>query len=324
MFYAMMIPDRQIGWYPFAVKRKKEFSNEYNLIISSSTPVTSHLIAHAISKQNNIFWIADFRDLWTQNHYVKYSLFRYLIENILERKVIKQASYITTVSNELKNDLVNKYPFIQDKIKVIMNGFDPEDFLNGNDKNSKNFTITYTGGLYNFSRNPVPFLESISELITENKIDFNRFKIIFAGPYEKKLHEAINMYKLNNIFTDKGLLSNKESIKLQSQSNLLLLLGTNHVKEKGVLTGKIFEYLGSKRLILAFWPQGGAVEKLIAETNSGIVCKNKNELKANIEKEYNNFLNNVNTFNPDVDVIRKYTRDAQNSKFIEIIKEIRK
>jgi len=42
--------------------------------ISSSPPVSTHLIASQLSKEQPIPWIADLRDLWTQNHYI-YKLF---------------------------------------------------------------------------------------------------------------------------------------------------------------------------------------------------------------------------------------------------------
>ena len=68
-------PDGQKGWYPFATKAAEEFLQREgaDAIISSSSPVTSHLIAKYLKTKFNTPWVADLRDLWTQNHYFSYN-----------------------------------------------------------------------------------------------------------------------------------------------------------------------------------------------------------------------------------------------------------
>ena len=100
-------PDAEKNWYKPAVKAsEKLLSNEnFDAIISTSYPVTSHLIANELKKRHNIPWIADMRDLWTQNPYYKFSIIRKFIERRLEVKTLAKANLLTTISKPLENDL---------------------------------------------------------------------------------------------------------------------------------------------------------------------------------------------------------------------------
>jgi hypothetical protein len=111
MFLSSFInyPDSHIFWKKKALQKAENIIINHNikLILSSSSPVSSHIIASIISKENNIKWIADLRDLWTQNHAYPYNFIRKFLEVILEKKTFKNVSAITTVSYPLINELKN-------------------------------------------------------------------------------------------------------------------------------------------------------------------------------------------------------------------------
>ena len=92
-------PDYYRRWIHFAMSKGLEFikHQKIDLILSSSSPVSCHFVARKISVKMNMPWIADFRDLWTQNHNYQYSYFRFVIELIVEKKLMKKISNIISV-----------------------------------------------------------------------------------------------------------------------------------------------------------------------------------------------------------------------------------
>nr|WP_243687927.1 hypothetical protein [Methanobacterium formicicum] len=97
---------------------------------------------------------------------------------------------------------------------------------------------------------------------------------------------------MGNIVNINGTISHQNSILQQRMSQILLLLMWNNPKEKGVCTGKIFEYLAAKRPIVSYGVVEGCVPTILSETNSGIAVNNKNDLKNLIKMHYNSYKNN--------------------------------
>jgi glycosyltransferase involved in cell wall biosynthesis len=65
----------------------------------------------------------------------------------------------------------------------------------------------------------------------------------------------------------------RESLRLQRDSDaLLLLIPEAGGRGRGVLSGKVFEYLAAERPILAAVPPDGAAAELIEETGAGVVA----------------------------------------------------
>lgn len=125
-------PDPMKSWYKPALENALRYISKEDVaaIISTSFPPTAHLIASEISKRKSIPWIADFRDLWTQNHYYSYSPARKLIERNLEIKTIQNADAIVTVSQSLAIELSKLHR--NKKVITIENGFDIDEENPGN------------------------------------------------------------------------------------------------------------------------------------------------------------------------------------------------
>ena len=65
----------------------------------------------------------------------------------------------------------------------------------------------------------------------------------------------------------------RKSLELQRDSEvLLLLIPESGGRGKGVLTGKVFEYLAAERPIFAVVPADGAAADLVRETGAGVVA----------------------------------------------------
>ncbi|MBP2133103.1 glycosyltransferase involved in cell wall biosynthesis [Methanomicrobium sp. W14] len=281
-------PDAERGWYKYSLEagiRLME-ENKYEALISSSSPVTGHLVAKNLKMRYNVPWIADLRDLWTQNHYYPYSVFRKIIETSLEKKTLGVADILTTVSEPLSKQLSERYSGKQ--ISVITNGFDPENVNPGVSLSNK-FTITYTGQLYKGRRDPELLFVALSELIHEGLLERESVSVDFYGNRESWLEDDIRKYNLSDVVSLHGVVSRETTIKKQWESHILLLLTWDNPLEKGVYTGKVFDYLAARRPILSLGLSGSVVTKLLKETNAGVHCSTVTEIKSYIIEKYTKF-----------------------------------
>ena len=258
-------PDEKIGWYEHAIIAGEKIlqTQQIDAILSSSRPETCHLIANTLSRNYHIPWVADFRDLWSQNHYSTYSQIKKYFEKKLEIRTLKQASAITTVSQPLADTLATLHK--NKKIYPVNNGFDPE-LLNHDTTTDKCFTIVYTGDLYQGKRDPEQLFAVIHDLCDKDLIKRDDITIHFFGypaseSSEDWLQEDISKYHLQDLVVLHGKVSHETAISEQRKAQILLLLSWNNPEERGVYTGKLFEYLAARRPILSFGYSNGGVIK---------------------------------------------------------------
>jgi glycosyltransferase involved in cell wall biosynthesis len=314
-------PDYNKGWYKYAMPVARELleNKKYNAIISSAGPYTSHIIAHDLKKHYNIRWIADFRDLWTQNPYFSYSRIRNFFEKKLEMNTLSMADAITTISQPLANDLqfLHKSP-----ICVIPNGFDP-NLLTRDISLTKKFTITYTGRLYRGKRDPEPLFRTLQKLINDKKIDSADVEIHFWGSFERWIRELVTHYHLDTIVRFHDPVPNKKSVEKQQGSQILLLLSWNNPREEGVLTGKLFEYLAARRPILSLGYSKGALSMLLDETHAGFSVENDREIEDAFLKFYAEFKNTGQVHYKGIDSeVQQYSHLEMARKFAKLLDQI--
>ena len=312
-------PDTRRGWYKFALKAASELicNERIDAIISTSSPATSHLIGRKLKLKYSIPWIADLRDLWTNNHfYKKYELIRYF-ERRLELKTLSDADALVTVTHKFADEL--KILHKDKRIISITNGFDNDDFDDVQINLTNKFTITHTGKLYNGKRDPLLLFEVITQLINEKKLNKDLVEIRFYGFCENWLMQDIKRFNLEKITSVHDLIPREEAIKKQRESQLLLLLVDKNNKEQNVYPFKMFEYLGARRPIICIGGNGGIVKELLENINAGVFASNANILRNILLEYYNEFLKHSNIRccgNSDID---NYTFSSITKEYSEIL-----
>lgn len=322
-----LYPDRHVGWYDHAVKVGGEIleNENFDAIISTAHPPTCHLVAERLSKTYRLAWIADFRDLWVQDFY-KSGLDSFMQRlrgtEGFERTLLSQTEAITTVSEPLAATLRSLH---RDKqIYAIPNGFDPAEMDRKPVSLSSKFTVTYTGNLYRGKRDPGCFFKALQESILDGIIDLKKIEVLFYCPSEDWLVEDISRYQLDSIVKLCGMVPKQSAIEKQRQSHLLLLLLWNHPREKGVYTGKIFEYLAGKRPILCVnGPDEGVVKDLLVDTGAGTYCNSQESIKESLITYYLEYQKFGSAQYQGVEeVINRYSHSEMAKKFAEILDNI--
>jgi hypothetical protein len=317
-------PEVEKSWYKCAIEEGKKLLEKENFdaIISSSPPVTSHLIAKKLKNKYGIPWIADLRDLWTQNHYYSHTIVRYLIERKLETKTLAMTDALVTISPYLAEKLKELH---KKKIFSITNGFSYEQTDSDNAKLTEKFSITYTGELYLSKRDPIKLFQALNELILKKIVDPNDIDIRFYGTKENWLDEEIKSFNFEKIAKSQGPVNRMTSLKKQRESQLLLLLLWDHPEEKNIATGKLFDYLGSKRPILAIGGYKGFVKEILDETNAGTFEISIDEIKNYLVNSYQEWKKNGKvSYKGKESNINKYNHREMAKKFSEVLNEITK
>jgi len=316
-------PDAEKNWKPFAVKAGDELlrNEEIDAMISSSRPVTAHLVAKELKNKYEIPWIADLRDLWSQNANYPYGRIRRFFDQKLELKTLKVADALVTVS-----------PLLTEKLRMlhkgkrgytITNGFDPEKMSDGKTNLTSKFTITYTGQIYT-KQDPSKLLVALKDLISEKAIDPKDVDVRFYGPENELLANRIEEYELSTIVRQCGVVPRDISFGKQKESQLLLLLKWEDPKERGVIPGKIFEYLAARRPILATGGTDDVIKELLNETNGGIDAQTVEDIKGALRKLYAEYkLKGKIISQENTEKIKKYSYREMAKKFVEVINEIK-
>lgn len=318
----LSFPDKQIGWFPFAVLTGRRLikKKQINLIYSVGTPWTSHLIGYFLKKVTKKPWVVDFRDPWTQNPWrEKYSPFREKLEEIAEYKILKLADRIITNTEALRRDFIGRYNKLpEDKFMTITNGFEPSEFekiARGKNKWKNKFIITHTGSLYG-KRSPINLLKAISELIREGKIKEYEIQINFVGTIDEryqieKIIANLNIKKVVNLV---GYVSHKECIDYIINSDILLLI---QPATKLQIPAKVFEYIGAQIPIFALATEGATAE-LILKENLGLVTdpNNMNTIKEKLYSFFNNFKKGNLNYNRNVS--HKYEASVLTGKLAQV------
>lgn len=264
-------PDAKVLW----VKPSVEFLTDYltenpvDVIISTGPPHSMHLIAQQLKESFDIPWMADFRDPWTDLYYNKefFQLgFAKRKNKRLEEKVLKSADVVVTVGNELKK----YFERFNSNVEVIPNGFDDEVEHDEEIELSQKFSLSYIGLLPKSSL-PANLLMAIQCLIDENSDFKNDIELNFIGDIHESVSALIHELQLSNYTNFFGYVPHKEAIKYQKSAQVLLVLIPNIDGNKGIITGKVFEYMAANRPILALGPINGDLQSILTNSNAGTI-----------------------------------------------------
>ena len=316
------IPDARCWWVKQSVRYLKHYLKEHpvDAIISTGPPHSMHLIALKLKKQFDVPWIADFRDPWTEiDFYDELHLTRWADrkQHKLERQVLTQADEVVTVSWNWAKGLER---LGNRDVQVIQNGYDW--VFNPTEEKptlSEAFTLTHLG-VIGPARNAPTLWQALRELKEEIEG--------FGKSLKSRLVGQVDQSVVQNLDTC-GLTENTELIthvphdevkRIQDTTQILLLLVNNAPNAKGILTGKLYEYLASGRPILAIGPEDGDAARLLKETQAGFIVdfEDKDKMKKVIRALYQKYLEGGLPPN-ETKEIERYSRKALAGEYAALL-----
>lgn len=319
------IPDARMFWIKPSVRYIKKYLRDHQVeaIISTGPPHSMHLIAEKIHHATGIPWIADFRDPWTNIDFYQdlhLTPFADARHKSLEKKVLKNATRVVAVTWRSRDEF--KELSDRDDISVIPNGFDEADFdLNAPITLDDKFTLVHIGSM-NKDRNPLGLWPALKSVLDESEELRSKLHIKLVGPVDFSVRESIEMSNLQSYVSFIEFIPHTEAVVLQQQAQLLLLMINNSPNAKTIIPGKLYEYLGSGRPILAIGPRDSDSAKVIELTHGGVVhdFNDLEGLKARILEYFELYKSGSLTGNASG--IEKFTRRSLAGDYAKLLDEI--
>ena len=313
------LPSYEIEWLPFAVlKGKKVLKKEtIEVIVSRSVPFASHLVALKLKSLSGVPWVADFSDPWSQNPYLE--RVRALDES-LERKVVFAADRIIFTNRFAKKLFLNKYKNIkEEKVIVIPNQYDPEDFAKQEKVTaSKVFTIVHTGSFYGI-RSPETFLKALRMLKDQEGFG-EKIKVKLIGTVNDKVRCLISKYRLEDVVEAIDAIPHKNVLHHLHTADILLLIDAPTDGPSPFLPLKLVEYIRVGKPILAITPLDGASADVVRSTETGIIIS-PNDIDG-IKDGIKNFYRSELEIRPCWNEIEKYSASRCTKILAGILEEL--
>ncbi|HEY3550340.1 MAG TPA: glycosyltransferase family 4 protein [Gaiellaceae bacterium] len=266
----LLLPDENVPWSTFALPVAIRIVRRegIDVVLTTSPPPSLHLLGAAVKRATGAAWVADLRDPLTSHPHrrgYESQLARVKEKAVggVGRLVASQANAIVAASDAIAEEARALDP--KGKVVTIANGCDFDDFAGLQHHASDRLRITHAGHFHG-KRDPKPFLRALADSGLDDVV------ARFAGDFRAADREYAESLGLGDRFEVLGEVSRRRSLELQRDSEaLLLLIPESGGRERGVLTGKIFEYLAAERPILAAVPPDGAAAQLVRDTGAGVV-----------------------------------------------------
>ncbi len=307
------IPDARVGWLLTAVKVGRNLIERENIdaIYTSSPPYTCALIGRALHRQTKRPWVAGFRDPWTGFLTTPDRWFLpAAIDRSLERSVFAEADAVECAWQGIIDDALSKYPTLErSKFYHVPNGFDSNDMPRVDYVKNDVFTITYTGSMYG-RRNPAKFLRALDVLHERGVLSPESVHLRFVGRFGDDVKTMLEASRFAPSVENIAYVPHAESIAYLMKSDVLLLIVDETKESAEIVPGKVYEYIGTYRPVIALAPRGSAIEQLVMETKAGMSAPQDDvEAVASIvETMYTRWKHNKPMATPDPAAVTKFER----------------
>lgn len=310
--YMSMFIDEERSWVDSVLENLEsivELKN-FNYVLSSAPPISAHRIAREIKKRvPKIKWIIDMRDaMWSSNYPLRTrdKLVKFV------RLISREGDILLSVSKpqleKYKEITNNKLQYLE-----VRNGYDFDADNKDSGKRNQKFTIIFAGNFY-ANLNPKNFFKGL-ELFISNYKNIEISVEIIGNNAPINIPSSIGEYVIT-----RDAMSYLDVINyLKTKADLLLVI-IPRARERGIYSGKLFDYIGVGKPIIGLVPTDDVAAELINSTGIGYVTTNEDVegIYEALKKSYDDWCNNK-VMIADKNVIRDSHRSVQVKKLIDII-----
>jgi len=267
----IFIPDTKIGWKRKALKAASGLfaTNHFDAVFATAPPQTDFLIGLALKKKFKVPLVLEYRDEWLEYPYKYFPTpFHRVLHKRLERKVVQGCDRIVVTHRRVKENLVKRYPFLSyNDVTIISQGYDPQDFdlpVIPKSGPTDRMRIVHAGTFYG-GRNPSVLMQALHNVFVSFPHLRGRFELNLAGNIRKEDQALASKLGLHQDVNFLGYLEHRACVKHLLEADLLWLVLDNDFQSPG----KLYEYLGAQKPILASIPEG-YLRQLVKEAQAGI------------------------------------------------------
>ena len=278
MVRLLFFPDDQMLWIPFAVRSATSTQRRRpsQVLYSSSPPVSAHLIAGLVSRRTGVPWVADFRDPWIGNSFAApLSPFKRRLQVRLERWIVEHADRVVLATDGLADRFRSRYPSRAGRFVVISNGYDAAELSRvpaSPRADDGIFRLVYTGSMYG-DRELALLIDGLTLALERSPSLRDRLRVEVIGwmTDANRLRANAVLPALAPVLQVSGFVPRNEALARLRAADAALQVLAEAPDRDLVVGGKLFEYLGLDRQILAVSPPGDA-RSILEQLDWGIVA----------------------------------------------------
>jgi glycosyltransferase involved in cell wall biosynthesis len=319
----LLVPDENVSWNLTAIPTALRIARRegIDVVLTTSPPNSVHLVGAAVKAATGAKWVADLRDsIVAHPHRRAESRLVRAKEKTAEgvaRLVASRADAIVAAADAIAEEARSLSP--SGRVVTIANGCDFDDFAGLEYRRADRFRLTHAGSFFG-KRDPKPFLQALADSGLQD------VKVRFVGDFRSSDREFMEGLGLADRVELIPYVPRRESLALQRDSDaLLLLIPEAGGRGRGVLSGKVFEYLAAERPVLAAVPPDGAAAALIRETGAGVVAAPDDvaALRAALEELHARWRDGGLNGTPlDVDVRERLGRAARVEELADLLRSL--
>ena len=327
-----LIPEDSITWVNDCLKEidKQIDVRDYDVVYTSSSPYSAAVLGYYLKKRYNVKWVADLRDPWCENEYMNSSWFReyrkstFKYEKEMEREVLKVADRIIVVVDRNKDDFKEFEMF--DRVEVITNGYDEEEFQNIKAATFDKFTIGYFGNIYSkrLEIKPGNWSRIISEMITDGDIKQDTIQWLYYGLIEKEAADEIVKNDKYNVFKFHDRVPHKEALEIMFGTDILVAIGDFGEGANIVWSSKFIEYFRTFKPILSFSSPYGIHYDVLQEFQQGITAlpDQDDKIKEFIKRVYDSWRTGEKMICGDKNKIKQFERKSLTKRLASVFDDL--
>jgi glycosyltransferase involved in cell wall biosynthesis len=318
----LLVPDASVTWNLTAIPAAIRIARReaIDAVITTSPPGSVHFVGAAVKRATGARWLADLRDPLIANPHRRADTAATRAKQAaaagVARLVARSADAISCVSDAIAEEVRALEP--RGEVRTIANGCDFDDFAGLEYRRAERFRITHAGSFFG-RRDPRPFLQALHD----SDLDV---VARFVGDFRASDREWADSLGLGERLELVPYAPHAEALRLQRDSEaLLLLVPDSGGRGRGVLSGKVFEYLAAGRPILAAVPPDGAAANLIRETSAGVVVAPDDVagMRAALESLHSEYVNGgLPAVALPEDVKRSLSRQTRVEETAELLREL--
>ncbi len=259
------LPDQQVRWSRVARSRALKLARQgrYSVVWTTSPPVSAHLVGLTLKLELGLTWVADLRDSWTVGPFFNpVTRFHRFFQRRLEKDVVETADALVCATPRMGELYRRVYPEFADRVTVITNGYDEEDFTSLDGLTPHRGIVIGHAGTFYGARRPDAFLVAL-ETVADERPEMD-LRFVEMGTSGRSAEDTLDHFaqRRPDLISRLGNLPHSRTLEELARCRLLLLVIGNQRGAETVLTGKLFEYLRLGKPILACCPPGDAADLL--------------------------------------------------------------
>ncbi|MGE3799517.1 MAG: glycosyltransferase family 4 protein [Candidatus Kapaibacterium sp.] len=255
--HTFLQPDNKIGWKRYAVREGLRILEEekYDAILATAPPFTDFLIGLELSRATGVPLVVDYRDPWLDNkHYFYATPFHRHYAARMEQEVLKHSEGIVVVNRKIKEQLIARWPFLtHESVHIIPSGFDPMDLVTAQPERVKGKKMRFTySGLFDARRTPRFFFEALGKVFAKIPESRDEIEMCFIGTFRDSYRKMATKFGVSSALVTPGYVEHREVMDWLLSSDVLWLT----MYDPTITPGKVYEYMGTRKPILALAPEG--------------------------------------------------------------------